>query len=212
MRNRAAAIILSMLLVAPVFAEGLGAFQKFSMGAMLGVGPSYMMGSDKRYYDENSAFGLALYFRMAFPVSGGASVLADVGMDGAFGFKSEYEYQHYSVVDSVEIFAVEIAVMWNEFLSEHVFFSVGPSIRFPRMRDKVELDGNEIYSDEVEYGNDLWLDAVIALGYKFDGMEFGVRSGYEFLGMYKETDVYRELDINELRFRFYFTYWFGQRK
>ena len=148
---------------------------------------------------------------MAVPVNGRMSVLADVGVDGTYGFASEYEYQHRTVVDSIETDGLEFDVLWNMFVSDYIFVSVGPGVRIPRITEKVEISGDEIVLDEVEYENDLWLDAIVALGCKRNGVEVGVRVGYEFLGMYKETDGYRDVDINELRVRFYFTYWFGQK-
>ena len=92
MRNRIVIILLSLLLATPALA-GVGAFQKFSMGIMLGLGPSYMTGEDADLYDDNWSAGGGLAFRMAFPLTSTMSVLADIGVDGAFGFSSEYEYQ-----------------------------------------------------------------------------------------------------------------------
>ncbi len=210
MRNRLAIVLLFLALATPALAS-VGAFREFSMGVMLGFGPSCMTGEDAGIYGENGVVGGGLAFRMAFPVTSKMSVLADIGVDGAFGFSSEYEYRHRTVRDSVMLNAWEITVLWNNFLMDYFFVSVGPSIRFPFVEEKVELDDEEIYhSDEIDYANDLWLDAVAAFGWKFDMIEFGMRVGYEFLGMFKETDEYVASDINELRFRFYMTYWFGQ--
>ena len=91
------------------------------------------------------------------------------------------------------------------------FVSAGPSFRFPFVEEKIELDGEKIYSeDKIDYANDFWLDAMFAFGWKYDGFEFGLRTGYEFLGMFKEAGKYEPVDISELRFRLYLTYWFGQ--
>ena len=211
MRNRIAAILLSLLLATPALA-GVGAFQKFSMGVMLGLGKSYMTGEDADLYEENSSGGLGLAFRMAFPVTNGLSVLVDLGVDGTFGFSSEYEYQHRTFTDSVMTNAWEITVLWDYFATDNFFVSAGPSFRFPFVEEKIELDDDEIYSEKkIDYANDFWLDAMFAFGWKYDGFEFGLRAGYEFLGMFKETDKYKSVDISELRFRLYMTYWFGQK-
>ena len=61
MRNRIVLIILSLLLASPTFADGVGAFQKFSMGAMLGFGTSIMTGSDRALYDGTSSGGLGIF-------------------------------------------------------------------------------------------------------------------------------------------------------
>ena len=211
MRNRIVIILLSLLLATPALA-GVGAFQKFSMGIMLGLGPSYMTGEDADLYDDNRSAGGGVAFRMAFPVASRMSVLVDLGVDGAFGFSSEYEYQHRTVKDSVMTNAWEITVLWDYFATDNFFVAVGgPCFRFPFVEEKVELDDDEIYSDdEIDYANDFWLDAMFAFGWKYDGFEFGLRAGYEFLGMFKETDKYKSTDISELRFRLYMTYWFGQ--
>jgi hypothetical protein len=210
MRNRIAVVLLSLFLAAPALAS-VGAFQKFSMGIMLGLGPSYMTGEDADLYDDNRSAGGGVAFRMAFPVASRMSVLVDLGVDGAFGFSSEYEYQHRTVKDSVMTNAWEITVLWDYFATDNFFVAVGPCFRFPFVEEKVELDDDEIYSDdEIDYANDFWLDAMFAFGWKYDGFEFGLRAGYEFLGMFKETDKYKSTDISELRFRLYMTYWFGQ--
>jgi len=210
MRNRIAAILLSLLLATPALA-GVGAFQKFSMGIMFGFGPSYMTGDDADLYEENESMGVGLAFRMAFPVTDRMSVLVDLGVDGVFGYSSEYEYQHRTFTDSVMTNAWEITVLWNYFATDNFFVSAGPSFRFPFVEEKIELDDDEIYSDkEIDYANDFWFDAMFAFGWKYDGFEFGLRTGYEFLGMFKETKKYEAVDISELRFRLYMTYWFGQ--
>ena len=210
MRNRIVIILLSLLLATPALA-GVGAFQKFSMGIMLGLGPSYMTGEDADLYDDNRSAGGGVAFRMAFPVASRMSVLVDLGVDGAFGFSSEYEYQHRTVKDSVMTNAWEITVLWDYFATDIFFVAVGPCFRFPFVEEKVELGDDEIYSDdEIDYANDFWLDAMFAFGWKYVGFEFGLRAGYEFLGMFKETDKYKSTDISELRFRLYMTYWFGQ--
>ena len=211
MRNRIVVILLSLLLVVPSFAGGDGPFKKFSMGVMLGLGLSYMTGEDSDLYDENSSGGGGLAFRMAFPVTSKMSVLVDLGVDGTFGFSSEYEYQHHTVTDSVMTNAWEINVLWNSFMTDNFFVSVGPSFRFPFADEKVRFNGDEIYSDKIDYVNDFWFDAMFAFGWKYDMIEFGLRTGYEFLGMFKETDKYKAVDISELRFRLYMTYWFGQK-
>ncbi|SHK70820.1 hypothetical protein SAMN05720470_102140 [Fibrobacter sp. UWOV1] len=212
MRNRIVIILLSLLLATPALA-GVGAFQKFSMGIMLGLGPSYMTGEDADLYDDNWSAGGGVAFRMAFPVASRMSVLVDLGVDGAFGFSSEYEYQHRTVKDSVMTNAWEITVLWDYFATDNFFVAVGPCFRFPFVEEKVELDDDEIYSDdEIDYANDFWFDAMFAFGWKYDGIEFGLRTGYEFLGMFKETGKYKSVDINELRFRLYMTYWFGQKR
>lgn len=59
MRNRIVIILLSLLLATPALA-GVGAFQKFSMGIMLGLGPSYMTGEDADLYDDNWSAGVVL--------------------------------------------------------------------------------------------------------------------------------------------------------
>ena len=211
MKIRIAVILLSLILVAPSFAGSDAAFKKFSMGIMLGLGPSYMTGEDAALYDDNWSAGGGVAFRMAFPVASRMSVLVDLGVDGAFGFSSEYEYQHRTVKDSVMTNAWEITVLWDYFATDNFFVAVGPCFRFPFVEEKVELDDDEIYSDdEIDYANDFWLDAMFAFGWKYDGFEFGLRAGYEFLGMFKETDKYKSTDISELRFRLYMTYWFGQ--
>lgn len=211
MKIRIAVILLSLILVAPSFAGSDAAFKKFSMGIMLGLGPSYMTGEDADLYDDNWSAGGGVAFRMAFPVASRMSVLADIGVDGAFGFSSEYEYQHRTVKDSVMTNAWEITVLWDYFATDNFFVAAGPCFRFPFVEEKVELDDDEIYSDdEIDYANDFWLDAMFAFGWKYDGFEFGLRAGYEFLGMFKETDKYKSTDISELRFRLYMTYWFGQ--
>lgn len=212
MKNRIAVILLSLILVVPSFAGSDAAFKKFSMGIMLGLGPSYMTGEDADLYDDNWSAGGGLAFRMAFPLTSTMSVLADIGVDGAFGFSSEYEYQHRTVKDSVMTNAWEITVLWDYFATDHFFVAAGPSFRFPFVEEKVELDDDEIYSDdEIDYANDFWFDAMFAFGWKYDGFEFGLRAGYEFLGMFKESDKYKSTDISELRFRLYMTYWFGQK-
>ena len=208
--NRVAVILLSLFLAIPAFAENVGAFQKFSMGVMLGFGPSVLTNGDRGVYSDNVSIGFALSFRMAFPLTERTSLLADIGADGCFGFVDKSSYAYRRVVDSVSTSAFDITVMWNAFLTENFFMSVGPSLRFPKIKEYVQLDGKEVYSGEPEYANDLWLDAVLGLGYKNGAFEIGLRIGYEFLGMYKETDNYFETDINELLFRVYFTYWFGQ--
>lgn len=212
MKNRIAVILLSLILVVPSFAGSDAAFKKFSMGIMLGLGPSYMTGEDADLYDENVSAGGGVAFRMAFPVASRMSVLVDLGVDGAFGFSSEYEYQHRTVKDSVMTNAWEITVLWDYFATDRFFVAAGPSFRFPFVEEKVELDDDEIYSDdEIDYANDFWFDAMFAFGWKYDGFEFGLRAGYEFLGMFKESDKYKSTDISELRFRLYMTYWFGQK-
>ena len=97
------------------------------------------------------------------------------------------------------------------FLSESFFISVGPSVRFPWFEETVEIEDEKVFSGEPDYGNDVWLDAVLIMGFKMGCIEFGVRS-YEFLGFYKETKKYYHTNINELRFRFYLAYWFGQKR
>ena len=212
MKNRIAVILLSLILVVPSFAGSDAAFKKFSMGIMLGLGPSYMTGEDADLYDENVSAGGGVAFRMAFPVASRMSVLVDLGVDGAFGFSSEYEYQHRTVKDSVMTNAWEITVLWDYFATDNFFVAAGPCFRFPFVEEKVELDDDEIYSDdEIDYANDFWFDAMFAFGWKYDGFEFGLRAGYEFLGMFKESDKYKSTDISELRFRLYMTYWFGQK-
>lgn len=213
MKIRIAVILLSLILVAPSFAGSDAAFKKFSMGIMLGLGPSYMTGEDADLYDDNWSAGGGVAFRMAFPVASRMSVLVDLGVDGAFGFSSEYEYQHRTVKDSVMTNAWEITVLWDYFATDNFFVAVGPCFRFPFVEEKVLLGEDEIYSeDEIDYANDFWFDAMFAFGWKYDGIEFGLRTGYEFLGMFKETGKYKSVDINELRFRLYMTYWFGQKR
>ena len=128
MRNRIVIILLSLLLATPALA-GVGAFQKFSMGIMLGLGPSYMTGEDADLYDDNWSAGVGVAFRMAFPVASRMSVLVDLGVDGAFGFSSEYKYQHRTVKDSVMTNAWEITVLWDYFASDNFFVAVGPCFR-----------------------------------------------------------------------------------
>ncbi len=210
MRNRIAVVLLSLFLAAPALAS-VGAFQKFSMGIMFGFGPSYMTGDDADLYEENETMGIGLAFRMAFPVTDRLSVLADLGIDGTLGYSSEYDYQHRTFTDSVITDAWEITVLWNYFATDNFFVSAGPSFRFPFVEEKIELDDDEIYSEKkIDYANDFWFDAMFAFGWKEDGFEVGLRTGYEFLGMFKETDKYESVDISELRFRLYLTYWFGQ--
>lgn len=211
MNNKIAAFLLALFLAVPSFAENVGAFNKFSMGVMFGFGPSFLTGAGD-IYDETLSPGVDLYFAMAFPVTNRMSVQVDVGADGAFGFGGDYELNHRSIKDSIETSAFEIVALWNVFLTDEIFISAGPSVRFSKIDEYVEVNDEEVYSGSPDYANDFWLDAVVALGAKFGEAECGLRVGYEFLGFYKETDDYKDVGINELRFRFYFTYWFGQKK
>ena len=222
MQNKFTAVIFALLLSVCSFAgenvQGTAdsywdkAFRKFSMGIMAGLGPSYLKGAE-RYYDNEDATGFTMMFEMAYPLNDAfAALRAVIGFDGLFEFGSEYEYLHREVRDSVSASAFEIAVLLNLFLSESFFISVGPSVRFPWFEETVEIEDEKVFSGEPDYGNDVWLDAVLIMGFKMGCIEFGVRSGYEFLGFYKETKKYYHTNINELRFRFYLAYWFGQKR
>jgi hypothetical protein len=220
MRNKFTAVILVLLLAVSVFANENASdekiatwddsFRKFSMGLSLGLGPSYLKGAEK-YYDAEKSEGFSMMFEMAYPVTDNMALRAIVGFDGIFGLVSEYEYVHREVRDSIMTNDFEIALLWNVFLTQSFFVGVGPSVRFPWIEEVVEVEGDEVFSGEVDYSNDLWLDAMIDVGFKFGCIELGLRSGYEFLGLYKETKKYDKVDIHELRFRFYLAYWFGQK-
>lgn len=223
MQNKFTAVIFALLLSVCSFAgenvQGTAdsywdkAFRKFSMGIMAGLGPSYLKGAERYYYDNEDATGFTMMFEMAYPLNDAfAALRAEIGFDGLFEFGSEYEYLHREVRDSVSASAFEIAVLLNLFLSESFFISVGPSVRFPWFEETVEIEDEKVFSGEPDYGNDVWLDAVLIMGFKMGCIEFGVRSGYEFLGFYKETKKYYRTNINELRFRFYLAYWFGQKR
>ena len=221
MQNKITAVILALLLAVCSFAgenargasdsDWDNAFRKFSMGIMVGLGPSYLKGAEKNYYNNEDATGFTMMFEMAYPLNDVLALRGEIGFDGLFEFGSEYEYQHREVRDSVSASAFEIAVLLNLFLSESFFISVGPSVRFPWFEEVVEIEDEKVFSGEPEYGNDVWLDAVFVAGFKMGCIEFGLRSGYEFLGFYKETKKYYHTNIHELRFRFYLAYWFGQK-
>lgn len=221
MQNKFTAVIFALLLSVCSFAgenvQGTvdsywdKAFRKFSMGIMAGLGPSYLKGAE-RYYHNEDATGFTMMFEMAYPLNDVLFLRGEIGFDGIFDFGSEYEYQHREVRDSVSASAFEMAVLLNRFLTESFFVGVGPSVRFPWFEEVVEIEDDEVFSGEPEYGNDLWLDVVFVAGFKVNSFEFGVRSGYEFLGFYKETKKYYHTNINELRFRFYLAYWFGQKR
>lgn len=208
MQNRFTAVIFALLLAVCSFADD-GAFSKFSMGVSLGYGPSYLKGAEE-YYDVEKTMGYSMLFEMAYPIADNMSLRASIGFDGIFGLVSEYEYVHRSVRDSIESNDFEIALLWNVFLNESFFVNVGPSFRFPWIEEVVEIEGEEIFSGKADYCNDFWLDAMLGVGFKFSSIEIGLRGGYEFLGFYKETKKYKEVDIHELRFRLYLVYWFGQ--
>ena len=211
MRTRFLSVLLALILAVPTFAESVGAFKKFSLGAMFGIGASYLTGEDKDLYDDGGTFGMEMTFRMALPLNNVLSVVTDIGVDGVYGYASEYEYQYRSFVDSIETTSVGVSVLLTSFVSDHVFLSIGPSIRIPFLKEMVKLEDETIYSGDPGYANDLWLDVVGAIGWKYNGVELGMRTGYEFLGLYKETKDFHKVDLNELRFRIYFSYWFGQR-
>ena len=223
MQSKFTAIVLAMLLAVSAFAvEDTGnasaqskgwddTFTKFSMGVMLGIGPSYLKGAGE-YYDAEKTTGISIMFEMAYPITDNMALRAELGFDGIFGIGSTYQYVHREVKDSVSSSGFEIALYWNMFLSENFFVNLGPAIRFPWFKEIVEIEDEKIFSGEPEYGNDLWLDAVLGVGFKIRCIEFGFRGGYELLGFYKETKKYRKVDIHELRFRFYFMYWFGQKR
>jgi hypothetical protein len=220
MQNKFTAVIFALLLSVCSFAgenvQGTAdsywdkAFRKFSMGIMAGLGPSYLTGAE-RYYHNEDATGFTMMFEMAYPLNDVLFLRGEIGFDGIFDFGSEYEYQHREVRDSVLADAFEMAVVLNRFLTESFFVGIGPSVRFPWFEEVVEIEDDEVFSGEPEYGNDLWLDVVFVAGFKVNSFEFGLRSGYEFLGFYKETKKYYHMNIHELRFRFYLAYWFGQK-
>ena len=221
MQNKFTAVILALLLAVPVFANenssggnaaSGNSFREFSMGIMAGLGPSYLTGAEKNHYNNEDATGFTMMFEMAYPLNDVLFLRGEIGFDGIFDFGSEYEYQHREVRDSVSASAFEMAVLLNRFLTESFFVGVGPSVRFPWFEEVVEIEDDEVFSGEPEYGNDLWLDVVFVAGFKVNSFEFGVRSGYEFLGFYKETKKCYHTNINELRFRFYLAYWFGQKR
>ena len=223
MQSKFTAIVLAMLLAVSAFAvENTGnapvhdkgwdnAFTKFSMGVMLGIGPSYLKGAEE-YYDAEKTTGISIMFEMAYPITDNMALRAELGFDGIFGIGSTYQYVHREVKDSVSSSGFEIALYWNMFLSENFFVNLGPAIRFPWFKEIVEIEDEKIFSGEPEYGNDLWLDVVLGAGFKIRCIEFGFKGGYELLGYYKETKKYSKVDIHELRFRLYFTYWFGQKR
>lgn len=221
MQNKFTAVILVLLLAVCSFAaekasnksvsDWDNAFRKFSMGIMIGLGPSYLKGADE-YYGNDDAMGFTMMFEMAYPLNDVWALRGEIGFDGLFEFGSEYEYQHRKVRDSVSASGFEMAVLLNGFLSKSFFVGIGPSVRIPWFEEVVEVEGEKVFSGEPDYGNDVWLDAVLVAGFKFGFFEFGLRSGYEFLGFYKETKKYRDVDIHELRFRLYLAYWFGQKR
>ena len=221
MQNKITAVILALLLAVCSFAAENAsgksvsgwdnAFRKFSMGIMVGLGPSYLKGAEKNYYDNEDATGFTMMLEMAYPLNDVLALRGEIGFDGLFEFGSEYEYQHREVKDSVSASDFEMAILLNLFLSESFFVGAGTSVRFPWFEEVVEIEDEKVFSGEPEYGNDIWLDAVFVTGFKMGCIEFGLRSGYEFLGFYKETKKYYHTNIHELRFRFYLAYWFGQK-
>ena len=221
MRNKFTAVILVLLLAVCSFANENASvkrdsgwdnsFRKFSMGILFGIGPSYLKGAEK-YYDREGATGFTLLFEMAYPLNDMFAVRGEIGFHGLFGYGSEYEYQHREVKDSISTSDFEMAVLMNLFLTESFFVEVGPSVRFPWFNEIVEIEDEEVYSGDPDYGNDMWFDVMFGLGYKAGCIELGLRSGYELLGFYKETKKYDKVDIHELRFRLYLAYWFGQKR
>ena len=222
MQNNFIAVILALLLAVCSFAnENVSgesdpgrnnAFRKFSMGIMAGLGPSYLKGANGDYYDDEDMMGFTMMLEMAYPLNGVWALRAEIGFDGMFDLGAEYEYQHREVRDSVSSSDFEIAVLLNGFLWKSFFVCLGPCVRFPWFEEVVEIEDEKVFSGEPDYGSDVWLDAVLVMGFKSGSIEFGLRSGYEFLGFYKETKKYGHVDIHELRFRFYLAYWFGQKQ
>lgn len=96
MQSKFTAIVLAMLLAVSAFAvEDTGnapaqskgwddTFTKFSMGVMLGIGPSYLKGAEE-YYDAEKTTGLSIMFEMAFPITDNMALRAELGFDGMFG-------------------------------------------------------------------------------------------------------------------------------
>lgn len=221
MQNKITAVIFALLLAVCSFANENpqgesapgwdNAFRKFSLGIMTGFGLSCLKGADE-YYDDAFVTGFTMMFEMAYPLNDVWALRGEIGFDGLFEFGSEYEYQHRKVRDSVSASGFEMAVLLNGFLSKSFFVGFGPSVRIPWFEEVVEVEDEEVFSGEPDYGNDVWLDAVLAIGFKYGFFECGLRSGYEFLGFYKETKKYRDVDIHEIRFRLYLAYWFGQKR
>jgi len=220
MQNKITAVIFALLLAVCSFANDNApstsapgwdnAFRKFSMGIMAGLGVSHLRGADK-YYDDDDVTGFTMMFEMAYPLNETWALRSEIGFDGMFEFGAEYEYQHRKVRDSVSASDFEIAVLLNGFLSNTFFMGFGPSVRFPWFDEVVEVDDEKVFSGDPDYGSDVWLDAVLVTGFKYGFFEIGLRSSYEFLGFYKETKKYRDVNIHELRFRLYLVFWFGQK-
>ena len=99
MQSKFTAIVLAMLLAVSAFAvEDTGnapaqskgwddTFTKFSMGVMLGIGPSYLKGAGE-YYDAEKTTGFSIMFEMAYPITDNMALRAELGFDGMFGIGS----------------------------------------------------------------------------------------------------------------------------
>jgi hypothetical protein len=216
---RIAAIFLALLLSVPAFSkdfsgtffDGDHAFRKFSMGAMIGLGPSLLNGAED-IYGEKQTVAVSLNFRMAFPISKRLAVVTDLGFDYlSQGIGSKYSYLHRTVRDTIKVSSIEVTASLNISFAEHFFIRLGPSVRFPDFDETVSVDEVVVFNGDPEYARSVWLDAVAALGAKSGSAEFALRGSYEFLGFYKETPKYRNANIHEVRLRFCFSYWFGQR-
>ncbi|MBO4711569.1 hypothetical protein J5681_06610 [bacterium] len=189
------------------FRDFLGPFRNFTMGAMIGVGPTTFVDCESVYYADSTTLGYIFSLRMAFPLSEQVAVVTDVGVD-KWNFRSRYDYLHRPVIDAINTLSVEFAVLCEAFLSEHFFMGVGPVIRIPFINERVTLDDRDVFTGKPSYASNLWLNIDVALGVKYGPIEFGIRTGYEVLGFFKETERYKMLNLHEIRLRFYASYWF----
>ena len=216
MRNKIAVFLLVLVLASlshaafhvSTFRKPFGAFRNFTMGVLTGAGPTTFADGDPAYYADSTTLGFIFTFRMAIPLSERVGVVADVGVD-YWKFRSDYDYLHRPVIDSFKTLSVEFAVLCEAFLSKYFFMGIGPNIRIPFVDERVTLDDRDVFTGKPSYVSNLWLNIDAALGMKFGPVEFGIRTGYEVLGFFKETEWSKTLNLHEMRFRLYVSYWFG---
>lgn len=215
MRNKIAVILLVLVLASLSHAESYGlfydfsgAFRNFTMGVSFGVGPSGLIGEEDVYDANWSSWDFNVSFNAAFPLAKEVVLVASVGFS-IWNFRSEYDYLHRTVNDFVYVRSLEFSMLLDAFTTEHFFIGIGPNIRIPFIQESVLFDGRSTFSGSPDYARNLWLNVDVTLGVKYGTVELGLKSGYEVLGFYKETQKFKKLDMHEFRAILYLSYWFG---
>lgn len=215
MRNKIAVVFLALVFASlshakiyGPFHDFSGAFRNFTLGTSVGVGTSMFVGDEDIYDADSTEAGFYFDVKMAFPLNENMAVVTNIGVRN-WSFRSNYIYLHRPVCDSVDVLSIELASLWEIFLSKHFFIGLGPNIRIPFIEERVTLDGREVFSGKPSYARKLWLNIDMVVGAKLGALELGFRSGFETLGFYKKTKEYRKVDMRELRCDLYLTYWFG---